>query len=120
MAIIAILLTEGSGIKPGTVQGAVAAWTRSITKAWGAEKVPAIALAPAVQTPGADRLRKFLGPAAAGFIDEQIKATIPLGGALGDPVDDLAPTLVFLCSEGFRFITGQLIAVDGGLVMLGA
>ena len=30
------------------------------------------------------------------------------------------PTLVFLCSEGSRFITGQLIAVDGGLVMLGA
>jgi NAD(P)-dependent dehydrogenase (short-subunit alcohol dehydrogenase family) len=82
--------------------------------------VSAIALAPAVQTQGADRLREFLGPAAAHFIDEQIKSTIPLGGALGDPVSDLGPTLVFLCSEGSRFITGQLIAVDGGLVMLGA
>jgi 3-oxoacyl-[acyl-carrier protein] reductase len=86
----------------------------------GAEKVSVIALAPAVKTPGADRLREFLGPEAADFIDEQIKATIPLGGALGDPVNDLGPTLVFLCSEGSRFITGQLIAVDGGLVMLGA
>ena len=66
----------------------------------GGRKVSAIALAPAVQTPGADRLREFLGPAAADFIDEQIKSTIPLGGALGDPVDDLGPTLVFLCSEG--------------------
>ena len=101
-------------------KGAVAAWTRSIAKAWGADKVSAVALAPAVKTPGADRLREFLGPAAADFIDEQIKATIPLGGALGDPVDDLGPMLVFLCSEGSRFITGQLIAVDGGLVMLGA
>ena len=101
-------------------KGAVSAWTRSIAKAWGAEKVSAIALAPAVQTPGADRLREFLGPEAADFIDEQIKSTIPLGGALGDPVNDLGPTLVFLCSEGSRFITGQLIAVDGGLVMLGA
>jgi 3-oxoacyl-[acyl-carrier protein] reductase len=101
-------------------KGAVAAWTRSIARAWAAEKVSAIALAPAVQTPGADRLREFLGPAAAEFIDEQIKSTIPLGGALGDPVDDLGPTLVFLCGEGSRFITGQLIAVDGGLVMLGA
>jgi 3-oxoacyl-[acyl-carrier protein] reductase len=78
------------------------------------------ALAPAGQTPGADRLRELLGPAAAEFIDEQIKSTIPLGGALGDPVDDLGPTLMFLCSSGSRFITGQLIAVDGGLVMLGA
>jgi 3-oxoacyl-[acyl-carrier protein] reductase len=101
-------------------KGAVSAWTRSIARAWAAEKVSAIALAPAVQTPGADRLREFLGPAAAEFIDEQIKSTIPLGGALGDPVDDLGPTLVFLCSEGSRFINGQLIAVDGGLVMLGA
>lgn len=65
-------------------------------------------------------LREFLGPEAAEFIDEQIKSTIPLGGALGDPVDDLGPVLVFLCSEGSRFITGQPIAVDRGLVMLGA
>ena len=101
-------------------KGAVSAWTRSIARAWAAEKVSAIALAPAVQTPGADRLREFLGPAAAEFIDEEIKKTIPLGGALGDPVNDLGPMLVFLCSEGSRFITGQLIAVDGGLVMLGA
>ena len=49
-----------------------------------------------------------------------MKATIPLGGALGDPVSDLGPVLVFLAGEGSRFITGQLIAVDGGLVMLGA
>src|ERR1700742_3284869 len=101
-------------------KGAVSAWTRSIARAWAAEKVSAVALAPAVHTPGADRLREFLGPAAADFMDEQIKSTIPLGGALGDPVDDLGPMLVFLCSEGSRFITGQLIAVDGGLVMLGA
>jgi NAD(P)-dependent dehydrogenase (short-subunit alcohol dehydrogenase family) len=101
-------------------KGAVSAWTRSIARAWAAERVSAIALAPAVQTPGADRLREFLGPAAADLIDEQIKSTIPLGGALGDPVNDLGPTLVFLCSAGSRFITGQLIAVDGGLVMLGA
>jgi 3-oxoacyl-[acyl-carrier protein] reductase len=101
-------------------KGAVSAWTRSIAKAWAAEGVTAVALAPAVQTPGADRLREFLGPEMSELIDQQIKATIPLGGALGDPVNDLGPTLVFLCSEGSRFITGQLIAVDGGLVMLGA
>ncbi|MDT5207739.1 MAG: 3-oxoacyl-[acyl-carrier protein] reductase [Mycobacterium sp.] len=101
-------------------KGAVSAWTRSIAKAWAVEGVTAVALAPAMQTPGADRLRDFLGPAAADLIDQQIKASIPLGGALGDPARDLGPVLVFLASEGSRFITGQLIAVDGGLVMLGA
>jgi NAD(P)-dependent dehydrogenase (short-subunit alcohol dehydrogenase family) len=101
-------------------KGAVAAWTRSIAKAWAVEGVTAVALAPAMQTPGADRLRDFLGPEMSEVIDQQIKATIPLGGALGDPARDLGPVLVFLASEGSRFITGQLIAVDGGLVMLGA
>jgi 3-oxoacyl-[acyl-carrier protein] reductase len=101
-------------------KGAVAAWTRSIAKAWAADNVTAVALAPAVQTPGADRLRDFLGPEMSELIDQQIKATIPLGGALGDPARDLGPVLVFLAGEGSRFITGQLIAVDGGLLMLGA
>jgi NAD(P)-dependent dehydrogenase (short-subunit alcohol dehydrogenase family) len=101
-------------------KGAVSAWTRSIAKAWAGEKVSAIALAPAVHTAGADRMREFLGPAAAEFLDAEIKKTIPLGGALGDPVEDLGPALVFFCSEGSHFMTGQLVAVDGGLVMLGA
>jgi 3-oxoacyl-[acyl-carrier protein] reductase len=39
---------------------------------------------------------------------------------LGDPAADLGPVLVFLAGEGSRFITGQLLAMDGGLMMLGA
>jgi 3-oxoacyl-[acyl-carrier protein] reductase len=100
-------------------KGAVQAWTRSAAKAWGADRVTVNALAPAVQTPGADRLREFLGPDAAAFIDQQMKLSIPLGGKLGDPADDLGPVLVFLASEGAGFITGQLIPVDGGLAMVG-
>ncbi|OBK36476.1 short-chain dehydrogenase [Mycobacterium sp. 1245111.1] len=100
-------------------KGAVQAWTRSAAKAWGAERVTVNALAPAVQTAGADRLRDFLGPDVAPFIDQQMKLSIPLGGKLGDPTDDLGPVLVFLASAGARFITGQLIPVDGGLAMVG-
>ncbi|MDF3339601.1 SDR family NAD(P)-dependent oxidoreductase [Mycolicibacterium septicum] len=100
-------------------KGAVQAWTRSAAKAWAAEHVTVNALAPAVDTPGADRLREFLGPEMAKFVDQQMKMTIPLGGALGDPARDLGPALVFLAGGGAGFITGQLIAVDGGLTMLG-
>ena len=100
-------------------KGAVQAWTRSAAKAWAADRVTVNALAPAVETPGADRLRDFLGPEVAKFIDQQLKSTIPLGGKLGDPADQLGPALVFLCSEGAGFITGQLIPVDGGLIMVG-
>ncbi|QRY50910.1 SDR family NAD(P)-dependent oxidoreductase [Mycolicibacterium septicum] len=100
-------------------KGAVQAWTRSAAKAWAAEHVTVNALAPAVDTPGADRLREFLGPEMATLVDQQMKMTIPLGGALGDPARDLGPVLVFLAGDGAGFITGQLIAVDGGLTMLG-
>ncbi|BBX64373.1 short-chain dehydrogenase [Mycobacterium saskatchewanense] len=100
-------------------KGAVQAWTRSAAKAWAADKVTVNALAPAVQTPGADRLRDFLGPEASGLIDQQMKMMIPLGGALGDPARDLGPVLVFLAGPGSGFITGQLLAVDGGLIMVG-
>jgi 3-oxoacyl-[acyl-carrier protein] reductase len=100
-------------------KGAVQAWTRSAAKAWGADRVTVNALAPAVQTAGADRLREFLGPDASAFIDQQMKLSIPLGGKLGDPAADLGPVLVFLAGEGAGFITGQLIPVDGGLAMVG-
>jgi 3-oxoacyl-[acyl-carrier protein] reductase len=100
-------------------KGAVQAWTRSAAKAWASDNVTVNALAPAVQTPGADRLRDFLGPDAAALIDQQIKMSIPLGGALGDPARDVGPMLVFLAGPGSGFITGQLLAVDGGLMMVG-
>jgi 3-oxoacyl-[acyl-carrier protein] reductase len=100
-------------------KGAVQAWTRSAAKAWGADRITVNALAPAVQTAGADRLREFLGPDAAAYIDQQMRLSIPLGGKLGDPAADLGPVLVFLAGEGAGFITGQLIPVDGGLAMVG-
>jgi 3-oxoacyl-[acyl-carrier protein] reductase len=101
-------------------KGAVQAWTRSAARVWAADKITVNALAPAVQTAGADRLRDFLGPEAGALIDQQIKSMIPLGGALGDPARDVGPMLVFLAGSGSGFITGQLLAVDGGLMMVGA
>lgn len=101
-------------------KGAVHAWTRSVAKAWASEGITVNAIAPAMQTPGADRLRTFLGPEGSAFMDENLKFAIPMGGALGDPATDLVPFLVFLAGEGSGFITGQLLAVDGGLLMLGA
>ncbi|ORW85070.1 short-chain dehydrogenase [Mycobacterium sherrisii] len=100
-------------------KGAVQAWTRSAAKAWASDDITVNALAPAVQTPGADRLREFLGPDAAALIDQQMKMMIPLGGTLGEPARDVGPMLVFLAGPGSGFITGQLLAVDGGLMMVG-
>jgi 3-oxoacyl-[acyl-carrier protein] reductase len=43
------------------------------------------------------------------------QATIPLG-ELGN-AEDVAPAVAFLASDGARYITGQCIAVNGGLYM---
>ncbi len=46
---------------------------------------------------------------------EVLRATIPLARR-GQP-EDVAPAFVFLASEGARYITGELIDVNGGLHM---
>ena len=43
-------------------KSAVASWTRSAAKCWASQGITVNALAPAVETPGAQRLRDFLGP----------------------------------------------------------
>ncbi|MDI6827121.1 MAG: 3-oxoacyl-[acyl-carrier-protein] reductase [Armatimonadota bacterium] len=48
-------------------------------------------------------------------IKENISKQIPLQ-RLGTP-DDVAGLIVFLCSEDSSYITGQVINVDGGMVM---
>lgn len=101
-------------------KSAVASWTRSAAKCWAGQNITVNALAPAVETPGAQRLRDFLGPDLQPVIEQQLQMSIPLGGKLGDPVADVGPVLVFLAGDGARFVTGQLIAVDGGLMMLGS
>lgn len=64
---------------------------------------------------------------APGFIDTQMTAELDpeareylLGrialGRLGDP-EDVAPVIRFLAGPGARYITGQVIVVDGGMVM---
>lgn len=121
-----INLGSSEGVSGSTISATYAAskaavhvWTRSAAKAWAAQNVTVNSLAPAVQTPGADRVREFIGPAAAAAFEQQLQVAIPLGGKLGDPVTDLGPMLVFLASEGSKFITGQLLPVNGGLLMVG-
>jgi 3-oxoacyl-[acyl-carrier protein] reductase len=122
-----INLGSGEGVRGNPLaphyaaaKAGVHAWTRSAAAAWGKFGVTINALAPAVNTAGADRLWEHLGEEGAAAVKERLRTTMPLRGELGDPDTDLGPVMVFLASTGARFMTGQLIAVNGGLQMLGA
>jgi 3-oxoacyl-[acyl-carrier protein] reductase len=90
-------------------KGGVMAWTRTIAGEWGTLGIRANSVVPAIQTP----------MTTSGATERNdIYSSVPLGGALGDPERDFAPVMIFLASDGARFITGQAIAVNGGLGMV--
>jgi len=127
-AIINLGSVEGVAGSPisshyAMAKAAVHAWTRSAARAWAAARITVNAVAPCVDTTNADRLRDYFrstGADADEVVQARMTMLVPLGGVFGDAERDLCPLLAFLCGPGARFITGQLIAVDGGMRMLGA
>ncbi len=101
-------------------RGAVMAWTRSVALEWGRHGVRVNCVAPALHTDIFERQRAALDSASLAAMDAHLAALIPLGGRMGDALRDLAPVLAFLVSDDSRFVTGQTLAVDGGLMMLGS
>ncbi|WP_338471509.1 hypothetical protein R4Z10_01695 [Niallia sp. XMNu-256] len=47
-------------------------------------------------------------------MDKEHQKEILLGGNYGVPDEDLGPVMVFQVSDASKFITGQLLPVDGG------
>ncbi len=95
-------------------KGAVMSWTRSVAAAWGRYGITVNSVVPAIWTPMYDDHRAVFDEQELATHDAAMAEVIAIGGKLGDPVRDLAPVLVFLLGDGARFITGQLISVNGG------
>lgn len=98
-------------------KAAVLGWTRTAAKEWGRHGITVNAVAPGMWTPMYKHFRSRLDATQLAAHDAMMAGQIPLGGRLGDPDRDMAPVLVFLVSDGARFITGQTLAVDGGLMI---
>ncbi len=105
---------EPSAAAYSAAKGAVHAWTRTAAGTWGVHNIRVNAILPAMATP-------MYREAMARATEEERTASywrnlssIALGREYGDPDRDLGPVMVFLASDGSRFITGQLIPVDGG------
>lgn len=99
-------------------KGAVVAWTRTVAQEWAKHAITVNAIAPAIWTPMYDKTRAAMTPDQLTAHDAFMATAVPLGGKLGDVDRDFVPVLAFLASEGSRFITGQVLPVDGGTLMM--
>jgi len=83
-------------------------FTKSLAKEYAGRGVTANVIAPG-----------FIATDMTGVLDEKVKAAILEKIPLGDfgQADDIAATAAFLASAEARYITGQVIAVDGGMTM---
>jgi NAD(P)-dependent dehydrogenase (short-subunit alcohol dehydrogenase family) len=90
-------------------KGAIEALTRSAAMEWGRFKILVNAIAPVA----AGTVYEQLVRAVPGF-EQMASAMNPLG-RVGDPEEDIAPVAVFLGSDACRYVTGEVIHVDGGM-----
>ncbi len=95
-------------------KGAVHAWTRTAAGTWGELNIRVNAILPAMATPMYKEARLRMTDEENNASYWQNHQSIAMGQEYGDPDRDLAPVMVFLASDGARFITGQMIPVDGG------
>jgi NAD(P)-dependent dehydrogenase (short-subunit alcohol dehydrogenase family) len=120
-----INFASGAGVSgyPGKAhyaasKGAVLAWTRTVAKEWGHLGITVNALAPAISTPMYATTRSTMSSEQLAAHDIDLERRMAIDGKLGDIDRDLVPVILFLAGPGSRFITGQVIAVDGGMVMV--
>jgi 3-oxoacyl-[acyl-carrier protein] reductase len=81
--------------------------TRSVAKEMGSRQITVNTVAPGyIETEMTQKLPEK--------VREEYSKRVPLG-FLGTPID-VAEAVAFLASEQARYITGQILCVDGGLV----
>ena len=93
----------------GAAKGGVAQLTRAMAEAWSRQGVTCNAIAPGF-FPTALTAPVFADPARAAALAE--RTCIGRNGAL----EDLHGAAVFLCSDAAAYVTGQILAVDGGFL----
>ncbi len=107
--IASLLAFQGGILVPAysASKGGVAQFTKALANEWACKNVNVNAIAPGyIATNNTAALR------ADENRSRQILERIP-AGRWGTP-EDIAGAAVFLCSEAARYVTGHVLAVDGG------
>jgi NAD(P)-dependent dehydrogenase (short-subunit alcohol dehydrogenase family) len=107
------LAAEPSRCHYAASKGGVASWSRALAAEWGPYGINVVVLSPVARTAMTDRYRATLSSEDLAEYDARMAANNLLGRA-GDPETDVAPVIAFLVSDAARFITAQIIGVDGG------
>ncbi|MBB4614262.1 SDR family NAD(P)-dependent oxidoreductase [Novosphingobium taihuense] len=106
-----IIAPPGWSIYAATKE-AIRGLSRGAAREWGVDNIRVNVINPSAVTPVAE---KFF----AEFPDEAAKNLKEVSlRRWGDAATDIAPVALFLASDESRYITGQTINVDGGMVML--
>ncbi|KAK6857226.1 sorbose reductase SOU1 [Apiospora arundinis] len=95
-------------------KGAVHALTRSMAAAWGPHGIRVNTALPAAKTDMYYEMEARQTDEQRTQSAEWRKRNILIGGDLGS-VDEFAPMMVYLTSDASRFVTGQILAVNGGM-----
>ena len=97
-----------SSLVYGVTKAAIHFLTRSLVKEFEPKGITVNAIAPGfIKTDMTDVL--------SDKVKENISASIPMG-SMGT-AEDVAKAAAFLASDGARYITGQVLRVDGGMAM---
>jgi 3-oxoacyl-[acyl-carrier protein] reductase len=101
---------QGSARMPlySTVKAAQRGFVKSLALEWGPQGVRVNAVAPLALTDSVQELFTQAPERRA-----QLEGAIALG-RVGDPELDIAPAVLFLCSDAARYVTGQTLVVSGG------
>jgi NAD(P)-dependent dehydrogenase (short-subunit alcohol dehydrogenase family) len=109
-----------SGVRPSpgeapyaAAKAAIAALTQSAALEYGSRGIRVNAVAP-----GAVRSAMTTPLLGLGDWEQRWTDRTPLG-RVGEP-EDIADVVLFLCSDLARYITGQVVVVDGGMILHGA
>lgn len=101
---------HGGAMNPAytALKAAQRGFVKALAREWGPYDIVVNALAPAALT---DAARAYLD--ADPERSREAMKSFPLG-RMGDMRDDIGPAAVAMCSDLWRYVTGQTVNVDGG------